>query len=203
MSDAFWTEEEWDREAASDGISRYGAYVRHRIPGGFEECWDGTFEIGRAKRFAALAWYTATGPVMAPPYANRHPAILGASLEVNFEADDADLSLTGIVELASRWPTALDCGRGGLRRWRSWIYENRLDASRPRVPGGDEIARGECYALPLLRLMFTVPAGDLPAVPRPPHERGEVERAARMAVAVLVAELNRVVSPVLAALERS
>ena len=69
-SDLFWIEHKHDGMAASDGVSRYGVYVRQRIHGGFAECWDGTFEDRLAERFAALAWHTATSPVMAPPYAD-------------------------------------------------------------------------------------------------------------------------------------
>src|SRR5690242_15748645 len=76
----FWIEHEHDRMAASDSLSRYGVYVRQRIYGGFAECWDGTFETQLAERFAALAWHTATAPVMAPPYANWRSPVLSAKL---------------------------------------------------------------------------------------------------------------------------
>src|SRR5260370_27485119 len=75
-SEVFRIDREHDRLAATDGVSRYGHYVRDRIPGGFAECWDGTFETRLAERFAALAWRTATGPVMSPPYADwRSPGL--------------------------------------------------------------------------------------------------------------------------------
>jgi len=104
--------------------------------------------------------------------------------------------------VASRWPAALERGRSESRRWRSWLYESRLGGWWPREPDGDEVAR-DCFALPVLRLVFPVPAGGLPVVPCPPHARGEVELAARGAVAVLVDELNQITGPVLAALEGS
>src|SRR5713226_3753 len=85
MSEAFWIDAELDRDKASDGVSRYGAYVRSRIPGGFSECWDGTFDCGLAERFAAMAWRTATAPVMAPPYVRRQPVVLSARIEVDAE----------------------------------------------------------------------------------------------------------------------
>jgi hypothetical protein len=203
MNDAFWIDDEFDRSAASDGISRFGAYVRQRTSNGFDECWDGTFELALTERFAALAWQTATGPVMSPPYVRRHPVVLSARVEVNLEADDSSRRLAAAVELASRWPTGLERRWDGMHRWQQWIWENRLETSWPREPEGDEIARGDCFALPSLRLMFAVPTGDLPAVPVLPHVPGQVELAARAAVAVLVAQLNEVVGPVLLALERS
>jgi hypothetical protein len=204
MSSVFWINDEWDREAASDGVSRYGAYVRDRIRGGFDECWDGTFETRLAERFAVLAWNTATGPVMSPPYVERHPAVLSAGLAANVEADDStDLAIIAAVELASLWPAALSRCRDEARHWRPWVYESRLGTDYLRGPFDDETARGGRYALASLRLVFAVPCRDLPAVPRPTHSHRQVELAARQAVAVLVAELNRVVGPVLAALERS
>jgi hypothetical protein len=70
-------------------------------------------------------------------------------------------------------------------------------------PYGDEVTRGDYYALISLRLVFPVAAGLLPAAPGARHLRGEVEDTARQAVAVLAAELNRVTGPVIAALEES
>lgn len=203
MNDAFWIDAEFDRSAASAGASRNGAYVRSEIPGGFDECWDGTFELGLAERFAALAWQTGTTPVMAPPYVCRHPAVLSARVEVNPDAEDPSRRLAAVVDVASRWPAALERGWEEARCWRQWIWENRLGTSWPREPEGDEIARGDCFAVPSLRLMFAVPSRDLPAVPVQPHLRGQVELSARAAVAVLAAELNQVIGPVLSALERA
>ena len=39
---AFWIDYDYDRENASDGISRYGAYVRQSTS--LAECWDGTWD---------------------------------------------------------------------------------------------------------------------------------------------------------------
>ncbi|MFF2118221.1 hypothetical protein ACFVXH_12930 [Kitasatospora sp. NPDC058184] len=59
-----------DRESASDGHSRYGAYIA-RHAGHFHE--DG--EPLRPAEFAAAAWRTAISPVMAPGYAAVRPDI--------------------------------------------------------------------------------------------------------------------------------
>ncbi|MGW7446086.1 hypothetical protein [Kitasatospora sp. NPDC054795] len=59
-----------DRENASDGDSRYGAYIAHHA-GHFHE--DG--EPLRPAEFAAAAWRIATSPVMAPGYAAVRPDI--------------------------------------------------------------------------------------------------------------------------------
>ena len=42
---AFWTDDGYDREHASDGVSRYGHYVRSAARSGLmAECWDGTWD---------------------------------------------------------------------------------------------------------------------------------------------------------------
>ena len=194
----FWIDHGHDKAAASDGISRYGAYVRDRIAGigGFGECWDGTWDTRLAERFAACAWETATSPVMAPPYAHSCRQVLSARLWV--DADD-DAGLIAAVTLAGGpWPPGM--GRIGGRAWRPWPHDRSWGEAFPREPYGSEIAAGG-YALASLQLLFTVPASILPAVPRP--RRGEPERAAAQAVTALVDHLNEVTGPVLAALERS
>lgn len=193
----FWIDYEWDRDRASDGKSRYGAYVRHAMDE-FRETWDGSHESGLRERFAVIAWRTATGPVMSPPFASWRTPVLSARLQVNY---DADLSLLTTVELASGWPMGLAHGYDGQRHWRSWPRERSLGEEYARDPYGEEIAVGGCYALSSLRLVFTLPSGQLPDAPRADHRRGEVEQTARTAVEGIVAALNAVVIPVLTRIE--
>ncbi len=199
MTDVFWIDREHDRQAASDGVSRYGFYVRDRIPGGFEECWNGTYETRIGERFAAKAWRTATSPVMSPPYADWRSPVFSARFEVDY---DDDAGLIGKVEIASRWPQALGRGFAGGRSWRSWPRERTWGEEYFRDPYGGEVANGGYYALASLQLVFPVPSERLPAAPGAQHRRGEVEETARQAVAALVAELNRVAGPVIDILER-
>jgi hypothetical protein len=203
IMDLFRVDRASDRRSASDGVSRYGHYVRDRIPGGFAECWDGTFESLLAERFAALAWYTATSPVMAPPYADWRPPVMSARFSLDPDGDTGGLIAT--VEITSPWPQALRRGQVGGRSWQSWPREHSFaaDADYAREPYGDEVARSGYFALATLRLVFPVQAGLLPAAPLADHRRGEVEDTARQAVAVLAGELNRVAGPVVAELEQS
>ena len=203
-SDLFWIEHEHDRMAASDGVSRYSVYVRQRIHGGFAECWDGTFDDRLAERFATLAWHTATGPAMAPPYADWRSPVLSARF--GLDADSGSDGLIATVEIASRWPQGLHDARGhvGGRSWYSWRRERSWGGEEYfRAPYEDEVARGEYYALTTLRLVFPIPVSLLPAAPGSGRRDGEVEETARHAVAVLTGELNRVTGPVVEALERS
>jgi hypothetical protein len=203
-SGVFRIDHRHDRMAASDGVSRYGVYVRQRIHGGFAECWDGTFEGRLAERFAALAWQTATSPVMAPPYADWRSPVLSATL--GLDADGGSDGLIAAVEIASRWPRGLHDERGhvGSHSWHTWRRERSWGGEEYfRAPYEDEVARGEYYALTTLRLVFPIPVSLLPAAPGADHGRGEVEETARHAVAALTHELNRVTGPVVEAPERS
>jgi len=195
MTPAFWIDYGYDADHASDGISRYGAYVRMSAGTLFAGCWEGTGDspAHRAARFAAAAWQTATGPVMAPGYIRMHPRVLSARTEVN----GWDGSLTGAVTLAAPWPAPLPRAAD----WRDWPRQHTLGGPDfYREPGEDELARGP-YLLATARLLFPLPAGALPAAPDGP--RKALVAAARTAVEALVAAMNTAVAPALDALERA
>lgn len=194
----FWIDYEWDRDRASDGKSRYGAYVRQAIDL-FRETWDGTVQSGLPGRFAAIAWRTATGPVMSPPFADWRAPVMSAGLQVDYEAKGCPL--IAVITLAASQPKALARGYDGARHWRSWPYERSWTGDYPRDPYGDEVARNS-FALASLRLVFAIPAARLPDPPPAFRRPGEVEHTARKAVEAVVAELNRAVIPVITRIER-
>lgn len=196
--DAFWIDDEYDREKASDGVSRFGAYVRQSTS--LPECWDGTWDDleGRRARFAAATWETATSPVMSPGYVRKHPRVLSERVQVS----GWDLSLAGVVELVTPWPQPLARSRdwqGGMW-WRNWRVETFGGREFYREPGEDEMVSGR-YLMASARLVFPLPVDALPAAPSGP--RDNVVGAAREAVLALVAAMNAVVTPVIGALERS
>src|ERR1017187_6240513 len=88
--DAFWIDIDYDRENATDGVSRYAAYVR-QAAASFEPWSDND----QAVELAVFAWQQATGPVMAPGYVRRHPRIAAARLA----RSDWDGSLLATVDL--------------------------------------------------------------------------------------------------------
>jgi hypothetical protein len=195
---AFWIDYDYDRENASDGLSRYGAYVRRSSA--MAESWDGTWddEQVRQARFAEAAWATATAPVMSPGFVRRHPRVISAA--VQFNAWDA--TLNGAVQLVTPWPHAL-AGSGDWRRdvwWQDWPMET-LGGGRWREPDEHELT-GHAYLMASAWLAFPLhaPAG-LPPAPSSPDDGVEV--AAREAVATLVQVMNAVVVPVIETLERS
>ena len=189
---AFWIDRDYDRGHASDGISRYGAYLR-----------DATFEPwtdhDQTVEWAAFAWRRATGPVMSPGYVRCHPRVRGAQLE----RSGWDGSLAAGVTLVSPWPEQLTRALArGVRLgeqdayWQDWPTEYRGgDITCYYEPSeADVVARP--YLLATVGLQFTVPSAELP---EPPATSADLLSAGQQAVAVVVAELNRIVSPVLAA----
>lgn len=200
MTSAFWIDYDYDASHASDGISRYGAYVRNATAALFAECWDGTLDspAHRAARFAAAAWYVGTGPVMAPPYICMHPRVLSARAEVN----NWDGSVFGSVELATGWPAPLAASRDwrGGQWWQTWPVAEFGGTGFYREPGEEELTRGP-WLLASARLLFSLPALDLPGAPDSPADA--LEGKARTAAEALVAAMNAVVAPALDALERA
>jgi hypothetical protein len=198
MTTAFWIDDRYDREYASDGVSRYGAYVRQSSS--IAECCHGTWDDARLRqvRFAAAAWETATTPVMSPGYVRRHPQLISA--QVTFNACDGTLS--GQVEMVTPWPHQLvrspDWQRGTA--WRDWPAESRGGRTVYRVPDDDEVAAHH-YLMASARLVFPLRAGM--KLPSAPSGRQDCEDHAREAVEALVIAMNTVVSPVVTTLERS
>ncbi len=196
--EAFWVDDEYDREQASDGVSRFGAYMRQA--GTITECWDGTWDDAhvRRARFAEAVWTIATTPVMSPGYVRRRPRLLSARVEFN----TWDATLAGVAELVTPWPQPLARSRDWPSgSWRDWPVDEAWGGREVyRGPDDDEIAA--CgYLMASAKLVFPLRCAGLPAAPFGP--RDDVLGAARQAVTALVAAMNAAVSPVIAVLERS
>ena len=189
---AFWVDRDYDHEHASDGISRYGAYLRDAA---FEPWTD----HDQAVEWAVFAWRRATGPVMSPGYVRYHPRVLAARLE----RSSWDGSLAAGVDLVSSWPKQVEAAMAtGLRLggrdayWQDWPtgYRGGETISYYEPSEADVAARP--YLLATLSLRFTVPSA---ALPQPPATPAALLSAGQQAVAVVIAELNRIVGPVLGA----
>jgi hypothetical protein len=189
---AFWVDRDYDREHASDGISRFGAYLR-----------DATFEpwtdCDQQVEWAVFTWRRATGPVMSPGYVRYHARVLAARLE----RSGWDGGLVADVTLVSAWPEQLTGAlvkavRLGGREayWQEWPTEYLGgEIFCYHEPGEADVA-ARPYMLTTLSLQFTVPSA---ALPQPPATSRGLLNAGQRAVTVVVAELNRIVSPVLGA----
>jgi hypothetical protein len=190
---AFWVDRDDDRESASDGISRYGAYLRDAA---FEPWTD----HDQAVEWAVFAWRRATGPVMSPGYVRCHPRVLAAA---RLERSGWDGSLVAGVDLVSSWPEQVEAALAtGLRLggrdayWRDWPTGYRGGETISYYEPSEADVAAWPYLLATLSLRFTVPSA---ALPKPPATSAALLRAGQQAVEVVVAELNRIVGPVLGA----
>jgi len=198
-TEAFWIDADYDTEQASDGRSRYGAYVRQNLSG-FAECWDGTWDMALHVRFAAQAWRVATGPIMAPGYVRRHPRILSARLEYSY----GDGSLAANVELITPWPQPLRQSSQWIKQiGHGWWHDWPMDFSDAYNDPSDEDLAKRPYLLASAALRFTVPIGQFAHPPSAEPAAEELTELASQSVAVLVTELNRIVVPVIQTLETS
>jgi len=189
---AFWIDHGYDREYASDGISRYGVYLR-----------DATFEPwtdnDQSVEWAAFAWRRATGPVMSPGYIRCHPRVLSAQLE----RSGWDGSLAADVTLVSSWPEQFNTALASSVRlgdkdsyWQDWPTEYRGgDTTCYYEPSEADVA-ARPYLLTTVSLQFTVTSA---ALPDPPATSTALLNAGQRAVAVVLAELNPIVGPILSA----
>jgi len=198
---AFWIDYEYDHQMASDGRSRFAAYVRRAAATPeWTECWNGTWDDDavRAVHFASETWRVATTPVMSPGYVRRHSRIRSARVEVN----PWDASLTANVGIIIPQPRQLaaarDSGYGSM--WWDWPQETFSGERVYLEPGDEELSRYR-YMLATTKLAFRLPADGLPPAPDGPG--AWIEDAAQRAVTVLCTELEHVVGPVLAVLENS
>jgi hypothetical protein len=182
-----WVDLAWDRTSASDGVSRYGAYLRGHAEE-FEP-WHGEEAPDRITRhsgdFAAAAFRVACGPIMSPGYVRWHPRVLDH--QVDHGDDPAPDHLVITITLATGLPTWLGSP------WWSWTTYMGRDWCEP-----DEARHA---ALASLRLRWPLPVATLP-LPRPPARVGVPDLAdAKASVRALVAEINQTAGPVLARLE--
>ncbi|MGQ0843477.1 MAG: hypothetical protein ACT4QF_05025 [Sporichthyaceae bacterium] len=115
MTDApiVWTDDLYDRDYASDGLSRFGGYVRQRAHL-FVDDWEPLSPAA----FAATVWTIATSPVMSPPYVHLRPDVSAVTCR---HAEEPGLLLAE-VEIRLRWPAGLNdfpdlCGWSSWDRW--------------------------------------------------------------------------------------
>src|SRR5215204_5294112 len=92
----FWLDEEFDREHAPDGHSRYGAEIRQHASE-FNDAWGDIAPV----RFAATAWRLAT--TLSPGFVRWHRRILTARCQ----RSPWDGSLTCEITVVAPWPAEL------------------------------------------------------------------------------------------------
>jgi hypothetical protein len=95
LTDPFHVDDHNDTEQASDGHSRFGAYIRQNLHE-FHDDDPARFSTDPVQ-FATAAFYVASQPVMAPGYVRTHPRILLTTCDDN----TWDGSLLATVDLAA------------------------------------------------------------------------------------------------------
>ncbi|TMR27356.1 hypothetical protein [Actinomadura geliboluensis] len=172
----------YDRDRASDGVSRYGVYLRQHADR-FD--WEEPVTTDPAL-FARAAWEVATSPIMSPPYVDWTAERLQS---VAFTTSEHDGSLIARVQVAVPRPVALAGvrGFGDWDRWNGGYHE----------PYDDAVARCPAMLTSTL-LLFTIDTGDLW---RPLRVPDLDVRDAKRAVKRLAAALDARLSPVVRALD--
>lgn len=179
-------DEDYDRDYASDGRSRFGAYLR-------QNRWltDPDDDLDPAG-YAALVWRTATSPVMAPGYVRLRRDLAGITVAAREETCGL---LVVTVEAPTGWPAGL-----AARGWRGWARERACDDG----PDG-YLEPGDTHPALLFhaRLRIPVLAAELPAPP-PRGRGGAVDvRTAKKVCALIVAHVNAAAGPLLAAVREA
>lgn len=119
---------DYDREYASNDVSRFGEYLRLNA-GLFRDAWsDDPAPVKDPAEFAVHAWRVATSPVMAPGYVRWRPDLHGVTLH----RDEYDGALYAEV----RVPLCHHHIGTGAKRlpyvWQDWAAE-RYDAAFPEL----------------------------------------------------------------------
>lgn len=175
-----WIDEITDRELASDGVSRYGAYL-HQGAHRFLD-WDDQ-PTGDPAVFAARAFEIACSSIMSPPYVVTHPRVL-TCVPHRDEDDRRALHVDLAMGLPTRVRTALP------RAWRGW---QQTSGGMFYAPWDND--RTAAYTTVTVRLPF--PAPD--RFPAPAYDRGLPHTpTAQSAVYVLVAHANNALADLLA-----
>ncbi|AEW95896.1 MULTISPECIES: hypothetical protein [Streptomycetaceae] len=176
----------YDRRNASDGRSRFGAYLRDRCARLHE---DGT--PLPAEDFAAAVWPIATAPVMSPGYVRLRPDIRAVTPAWS---EYGHLTVDVHVPLGRR---ALVADRAVPGRWRDWDRDLAPGEEPYRYwwePDGDRPAL-------LTTTVIRLPVDDTWNLPTPAHTGGPgLVADAKSAVAAVADAVNRLAGPVVAAL---
>jgi hypothetical protein len=181
---AFWVDEVYDREYASDRGARYGAYLRDR----HHRFHDGGTPTSDPREFAALAFTIASGPIMSPGYVHRHPRIH----QVSWGRDDEDRYAFDL-DLATPLPAVIEQAVRG-QGWAGWDRDWHGDAWWTPYRNDRPAAWTTCT------VRIPLPADVLPA---PAYRDGHVHvTTAKAAVAAVCAHLNQDLAGILTALAR-
>ena len=157
-----WIDPDYDRAYASDGQSRYGAYVRDyaRLFDPWQDAPDGV--TADPVEFAIAAFRVATGPIMGPGFVRWHPRVCGHGVE---RSDDGEGRLVVSVTLATPAPLPLpgwswrggnatsmigswSPRTGGRWPWPAWSSAGRWASTSSTCRPGPEFRAGPTWPTP-------------------------------------------------------
>lgn len=169
-------DETYDQTRASDGFSRYGAYLAMRLPAIVDDDPD---VLTDPVRWAAFAWASATTPVMSPAYLDWQ----GPIEDIQICWDDGQLLVEAV--LRTRPPAQLP-------GWRGWERDRHGNLVEPRYD----------RHLALTRVVLRAVLEDvrLPHPPREPHRREDVVTMAKASIGVVADAVEDLLAPVVAGL---
>jgi hypothetical protein len=172
----FAIDEAYDQTYASDGFSRYGAYLAMRLPAVADDDPD---VLTDPVRWAAFAWASATTPVMSPGYLEWH----GPIEDIQLCWDDGQLLVEALLRTG---PPA------ELRGWRGWERDRHGNLVEPRF--GSRLA--------LARVVFraVLDGVRLPSPPREPDCREDVVAAAKAGIRAAAHAVEDLLAPAIAVL---
>jgi hypothetical protein len=170
-----WVDDAYDLDYASDGSSRFAAYLRQ---------WSADLDDPElsAASYVATVWRVATGPVMSPGYVQLNPTVWSVMCRPGEDPERLVIE----IDVRLDWPQELR-GHERLREWSTWSYD-RIGDSRVMPP------EGAMSFLPSVRLHQPI---DPAALPTPSGSADVV--AAKRAVVVLCRIVNGIAGPVVAA----
>ncbi len=167
----------YDQTYASDGFSRYGAYLAKRLPAVSDEDPD---VLTDSVRWAAFAWATATSPVMSPAYLSWH----GPIEDIGVGWDDGRLAVEAV--LRAEPPV-------NLPGWRGWDRDRDGDYIEPWCASRTALTRITLRAV-LIDLTLPFPPGEV-------CSRQELVSTAKTAVTTVALAVGSALTPAVAALD--
>lgn len=183
----------YDRDNASDGHSRYGAYLRQNA-NLFRDAWsDEPRPVEDPAEFAVHAWRVATGPIMVPGYVQVRPDLHGITLH----RDQDDHALYADIHVPLRHHHIGGNTKRFPYAWQDWEKESSWGEDG-RYRGQLEPQPGKKPAV-LATAIVRVPGRDWPSLPVPSAYEGRtLVNEAREAVSLVAAYINETAGPMVA-----
>lgn len=182
-----WTDDKYDRQYASDGVSRFGAYVQQRAHM-FASDLDSLTPVD----FASTVWAIACSPVMSPGYVCTRRDVWAVTC---FSGEEGRV-LIADVEVRLPWPAGLR-GTGPAIGWTSWARSKGTWDDPPLFIEPED----QAHAL-LVNAHLRVPI-EMDHLPAPCKPGALDVMVAKRAVAVVAGQVNAHVGPLLAELTDS